>query len=97
MACELSNSSLILPAEVDVENNVFSFITIPGPNRGEYVPLCTDSRELEKYTGYDALTHSWQFLCGWLAEDLEGFVINAFDECCFIGRPYIESFFKDDK
>ena len=46
MACELLNSSLILPAQIGDDS--LGFLRIPGFDDNYYVVFCTDMNEFEK-------------------------------------------------
>ena len=95
MACELVNSSLILPAQI--EGNSFGFIQIPGPDDNLYIVLCTDMGEFDKFKSrFTPLTNSWKKFLKLLDEGADGFVVNLFDEVCFLGKPFIDQYFRED-
>lgn len=94
MACELLNSSLILPAQLD--DNSLGFINLPGPDDNNYIVLCTDMDEFRKFKNdFTPLTNSWKTFLTLLDEGSDGFLINLHDEACFLAKPFIDQFFRD--
>lgn len=95
MACELLNSSLILPAQIGDDS--LGFLRIPGFDDNYYVVFCTDMNEFEKFkSDFTPLTNSWRMFLELLEEESDGIVINLFDEACFLGKPFIDQFFRGD-
>ena len=95
MACELENSSLILPAQI-TENSV-GYISVPNPEgEGKFIVLCTDMDEFRNFEeDFTPLTNSWKcFML--LLDDDEGFAINIFGECCVLGRGFLDQYFPSE-
>ncbi len=96
MACELENSSLILPAKIDDES--WGFVVLPGPNERDYIALCTDKEEYDKcFSELTPLTNSWKRQLRLLDIGADGFVINPLGEACFLEREFLERFFPGDE
>ena len=96
MACELENSSLILPARIDGDN--WGFVVLPGPNDRQYIALCTDKEEYDKcFSDLTPLTNSWKRQLGLLAIGADGFVINPAGEVCFLEREFLDRYFPNEE
>ena len=96
MACELENSSLILPASMDEDN--MGFVQLPGPNKREYIALCTDMDEFRKcFDDLTPLTNSWKQQLTLLKGGADGFVINPMGEVCFLEKEYIQRYFLENE
>ena len=96
MACELENSSLILPASMDEDN--MGFVQLPGPNKREYIALCTDMDEFRKcFDELTPLTNSWKQQLTLLESGADGFVINPMGEVCFLEKEFLKRFFLDNE
>ena len=96
MACELENSSLILAASMDEDN--MGFVQLPGPNKREYIALCTDMDEFRKcFDDLTPLTNSWKQQLTLLKGGADGFVINPLGEVCFLEKEYIQRFFLENE
>ncbi len=84
MACELLNSSIILPAQV--EQDSMGIVELPGIKNKKFIAVVTDMDEFNKgFEKLTPLTNSWRRFLDLLDDDVEGFVINPFGECCFFG------------
>jgi hypothetical protein len=96
MACELENSSLILPASMDEDN--MGFVQLPGPNNRQYIALCTDMDEFRKcFDELTPLTNSWKQQLTLLEGGADGFVINPMGEVCFLEMEFLKQYFLDDE
>ena len=96
MACELENSSLILPASF--EEDCTGFVQLPGPKNKQYIALCTDMDEFRKcFDELTPLTNSWKRQLKLLECGAEGFVINPMGEVCFLEMEFIKRYFLDDE
>ena len=93
MACELLNSSLILPA--CIENDRLGIVQLPGIKNRKFIAVVTDMDEFNQgFKSLTPLTNSWQRLLDLLDDDVEGFVINPFGECCYLGRDFLNPYFE---
>jgi hypothetical protein len=93
MACELANASLILPAQID--DNSMGIVELPGPKNKKFIALATDMDEFNKgFEDLTPLTNPWNIILDLLHDDVEGFVINPFDEVVFLGRSFLNPFFE---
>ena len=96
MACELANSSLILPGRFNDDG--LGFVQLPGPNKREYIALCTDMDEYRKcFDELTPLTNPWKYQLTLLEGGADGFVINPQGEVCFLEKEYIQRFFLEDE
>ena len=96
MACELENSSLILPAMIDGDS--WGIVQLPGPKKKEYIALCTDMEEFNKcFSQLTPLTNSWKRQLELLEAGADGFVINPLGEVCFLEREYLDRYFSGDE
>ena len=112
MACELVNSSFIIPANIKDES--ISFLRLPGPDDKLYYVVFTDMNEYNEaieeigvmLNGFEEcdifiknstpLTNSWKILLTLLEYDSDGFFINMASDGVFLGRPFIEQYFQED-
>ena len=94
MACELLNSSLILPAKINDDS--FGFIHLPADRKNSFIVLCTDMDEFRHFEEMDLtpLTNSWDRFLE-LLEKNDGVAINIFDVACFIDKNFMRRFFAD--
>ena len=96
MACELENSSLILPARID--EDTWGFVVLPGPENRQYIALCTDMDEFNKCFGeLMPLTNSWKRQLELLEGGADGFVINPMGEVCFLEREFLDRYFLSEE
>lgn len=96
MACELENSSLILPARMGEDS--LGFVQLPGPRKREYIALCTDMDEFRKcFDELTPLTNPWKRQLTLLEGGADGFVINPLGEVCFLEMEFIRRFFLDNE
>ena len=95
MACELLNSTLILPIRESPEGR--AVLQIPGPGGKRYIGIFTDIDEFKRGNVEMTLfTSSWSMLMDLLGGDVEGFVINVFGEGVFLGGDFLDEYFGDD-
>ena len=93
MACELLNSSLILPAKV--EKDALGIVELPGPKNKKFIALATDMDEFNKgFEELTPLTNSWNLFLDLLHDGVEGFVINPFSEAVVLGRGFLNPYFE---
>ena len=92
MACELENSSLILPAKI--EEDSLGIIHLPVKGEGHYLVLCTDMDEFKSLECLTPLTNSWEMLLQ-LLEDGDGVAININSDSCFLENKFLKQFFSD--
>ena len=96
LACELANSSLILPASMD--DDKMGFVQLPGQKNRQYIALCTDMEEYRKcFDELTPLTNPWKYQLMLLEEGADGFIINPQGEVCFLEMDFIKQFFLDDE
>lgn len=94
LACELENSSFILPTLLKEDD--LGIIQLPNNDGKKYIALCTDIEEFKKFKNDELtpITNSWSNLLKLLNDNCEGFVINVFSEECVLSRKYLDDFFK---
>lgn len=96
MACELENSSLILPAHIDGDK--WGVVQLPGPKKRQYIALCTDMEEFNKcFSELTPLTNPWKNQLLLLESGADGFVINPAGEVCYLEGEYLDRFFSCDE
>ena len=93
MACELANSSLILPARL--EDDCLGVIRMPVKGRGHYLVVCTDMEEFESLGSFTPLTNSWHRFLE-LLEDGDGVAINIKSDACFLENKFLKQYFGDN-
>ncbi len=95
MACELLNSSLILP--IRKNEDIREVLQIPCPGGKIYLGVFTDAEEFRKGNVEMTLfTNSWEMLFKLIGCGVDGLVINVFDEAVFIGKDFLDQYFGDD-
>lgn len=95
LACELLNSTMILPIRDNLEGRVM--LQIPGPGGKNYIGIFTDLEEFKKgKVEMTVFTSSWSMLMDLLGGDVDGFVINLFGEGVFLGSDFLDDYFRED-
>ena len=92
MACELLNSSMILP--IRLNDKGMDALQIPGPDGKTYLAIFTDIDEF-KLGNVDMtpVTNSWSLLMDLLNDNLNGFIINVFGEAVIFTRQFLDVYF----
>ena len=95
LACELANSSLLIPV-IRVDGGL-KVRTIPHPiTNKDFIMLFTDKEEYDKCEKkIDPMTNPFRHIIPLLDDEVEGFVINAGGVSCELPRKYIDKFFGD--
>ena len=95
MACELVNSSMILP--IRLTDNGMDALQIPGPDGKLYLAIFTDIEEFRLgNVEMTPVTNSWKLLIDLLNDSLNGFVVNVFGEAVIFTREFLDLYFKDE-
>lgn len=94
LACELENSSFILP--IHVMEDSLGFVLVESEKNKNFLAVFTD---MEAYSRFDGdttpTTNSFKRILDILDENISGIVINPFDEVsCALDKEYFEKFFK---
>jgi len=92
MACELLNSSMILP--IRLTDKGMDALQIPGPDGKTNLAIFTDIDEF-KLGNVDMtpVTNSWKLLMNLLNDNLNGFIINVFGEAVIFTRQFLDVYF----
>lgn len=95
LACELANSSLIMPARI--EGDSFTPAYVGDSKNNNNLILFTDMDAFEGIgdIGAEPLTVPWQSVFSYIEEG-DGVVINIFDECCCISTAFLRQYFADN-
>ena len=92
MACELLNSSMILP--IRLTDKGMDALQIPGPDGKTYLAIFTDIDEFKRgNVEMTPVTNSWDLLIALLNDSLNGFVINVFGEAVIFTRDFLDLYF----
>ena len=92
MACELLNSSMILP--IRLTDNGMDALQIPCPDGKTYLAIFTDIDEFKLgNVEMTPVTNSWDLLIALLNDSLNGFVINVFGEAVIFTRDFLDLYF----
>ena len=92
MACELLNSSMILP--IRRTDKGMDALQIPGPDGKTYLAIFTDIDEFKRgNVEMTPVTNSWDLLIALLNDNLNGFVINVFGEAVIFTRDFLDLYF----
>ena len=92
MACELLNSSMILP--IRLTDKGMDALQIPGPDGKTYLAIFTDIEEFKLgNVEMTPVTNSWDLLIAFLNDNLNGFVINVFGEAVIFTREFLDLYF----
>ena len=92
LACELVNSSLLVP--VDMHDDHMSVAGVQNFNGKKFIMLFTDSEEYDKCNfNYKPRTNPFYRILELLEDDLDGFVINAGSMQCELSREYLKTYF----
>ena len=96
LACELKNSSLLVP--VDIKDDELSCAAIPGPKGKQFILAFTDKQEYDKCIKYvSPRTNPIDIVLDLLNDEIEGLAINiASDYPCFLGRAFLNPFFLEE-
>ena len=93
MACELLNSSMILP--IRLTDKGMDALQIPGPDGKTYLAIFTDIEEFKLgNVEMTPVTNSWDLLIAFLNDNLNGFVINVFGEAVIFTREFLDLYYK---
>lgn len=94
LACELINSSLLVP--ITIIDNSLSVLTVKDKKRN-YILLFTDKEEYDKNNrDIPARTNPFRTILDLMDEHIDGFIINIASVGCEIPRKYIEKYFFGD-
>ena len=92
MACELLNSSMILP--IRLTDKGMDALQIPGPDGKTYLAIFTDIDEFKLgNVEMTPVTTSWSLLMNLLNDNLNGFIINVFGEAVIFTRQFLDVYF----
>ena len=93
-ACELENSFLIQPAEIDGNNT--SYMTLSRGKKDNFLFLCTDMEQFKPFEerGLTTLTNSWETFLKLFKEN-QGIAISISEETCFIIKHFMKQYFGD--
>lgn len=92
MACELLNSSMILP--IRLNDKGMDALQIPGPDGKTYLAIFTDIDEFKLgNVEMTPVTNSWSLLMDLLNDNLNGFIINVFGEAVIFTRQFLDVYF----
>ena len=92
MACELLNSSMILP--IRLADKGMDALQIPGPGGKTYLAIFTDIDEFKLgNVEMTPVTNSWSLLMDLLNDNLNGFIINVFGEAVIFTRQFLDVYF----
>ena len=94
-ACELENSSMILPVMIDGDSR--GIVELPGIRNMKFIAIATDMEEFDKcFEDFTPMTNSWDMFMDLLYDGVEGFVVNPLGETCFLGRNFLIPFFEGE-
>ena len=95
LACELADSSLIIPAAIDGDEFIPLFVV--DAKKKSFIILCTDMEEFSHFEqlGVTALTIPWKSVFKFIEKD-DGIVINMFSERCQLNRHFLKQYFEDN-
>lgn len=95
LACELSNSSFLIP--LTAENDQIAVMTVEDDKKRRYITLFTDYDAYQEYIkSIPPMTNPFWVIMDLLDERMEGFVINPNDEACEISRKFLNRYFKKE-
>ena len=94
LACELINSSLLVP--ITITDDSLSVLTTKD-KKGNYILLFTDKEEYDKNNNeIPARTNPFREILDLMDEHVDGFIINIASVACEIPRKYLEKYFLGD-
>ena len=94
LACELINSSLLVP--ITIIDDSLSVLTVKDKKRN-YILLFTDKEEYDKNNkDIPARTNPFRTILDLMDDHIDGFIINIASVACEIPRKYLEKYFLGD-
>ena len=95
LACELLNSSLLIP--LTIVNDELGVVTVENGRGRRFMLLFTDKEEYDKsISDIQPRTNPFRVILDLLEDGIEGFLINAGGVTCELTRKFLNLYFLED-